>query len=321
MRRAAYVVAGVCVVAATACGPRRPAATRDPLAGEVTIAWPDPEAADGAIGADATLFVTRVAADGRWVLLCQSQDTDGDGARHSYFFGHEGTHGGDRMLPAVVLGSGEGLVIDAPIAVSPDERWLVVWRTGGLQLVDTRARSITELAALLSTEREEPPVAAAFSADGAWLAWSLAGTLTLRELATGAQREVELGGRIWALAATHAGWIRADVTRRDTDGDGVVTARLALSSTYYGPCTHAWDGETFAPRGDEPDPVWVELATGATRPTAPAAPLVEAPVVEPRATGDDPRVLAIDASGRELVATEPAGDATPPRGPLRWRAR
>lgn len=288
-----------------------------------TGAWSDPAAPDGAIGADASLVVEAMAADGSWVRLCQAQDTDHDGRRASSYVGN-GYVVGDRMYSTLVLGSGEGREIDATLAVSPDERRLAVWRTGGLHLIDVRRRAVTEVTAVLATAAEPPPIAAAFTADGAWLAWSLGARLTAHDLATGAERAIDLGdlggGRIWAIdAATAGAWVRVAVVRRDTDGDGRVAAQWGISDSNPGPCAHPWDGGSFGAIGDEPELAWIELATGKRQAELPPGATVAAPPPPHTvgAIGAD-RVAAIDARGRRLLVTTPPTDRAPARGPLRW---
>ncbi len=309
------------VVALAGCpggGPARGPEPPDPPS-PTTGRWPDPVSPDGAIGADASVKVESLAADGSWLLLCQAQDTDHNGTRSTTFM--EGLAIGDRMLPTLVLGSGEGGSIDAPLATSVDDRWLAVWRTGGLHLIDVRSRQVTEVTPVLATDRDPPPIAAAFSGDGAWMAWSLGATLTMRALDTGAQLPLELEGRIWSLepAPGRSTWVRAEVVSRDTDGDGAVVARWGISDTRPSPCSHPWDGGTFGRIGDEADVVWIDLATGDQRTESPAEHPVEPPAraVIAREMGND-RVVARDVRGRRLLVTRPASDGEPARGPLRW---
>ncbi len=282
----------------------------------------DPVAPDHAVGADASLWVEAMAADGSWILLCQAQDTDADHRRTSSYAG-DGIVVGDRMFPTLVVGSGEGDIIEASLAVSADQRWLAVWRTGGLHLIDVRARTVTEVAEVLARDAEPPPIAAAFTHDGAWMAWSLGTHLTARELATGVEHAVELGdlgGRIWALepAPVAGAWVRVEVLRRDTDGDGAVNARWGLRDSHPGPCARPW-GDGFGRVGDEPDVVWLELTTGERRAEPPPGTPFAPPALGTTSGDIGPdRVAARDAAGRALLAREPATAQGPARGPLRW---
>ncbi|MCL4227777.1 MAG: hypothetical protein KJZ91_25210 [Myxococcales bacterium] len=318
--RIAALAAGLALAAVTAgCGPRR-AQTPNELAG-ASGPWLDPPAADGAIGADASVFVLDLAADGGWLLLCQSVDTDHDDRRRTSWVMRETV--GDRLFPTLVLGSGQGAVVEGLLATSADDRWLAVWRTGGLHLIDVRARQVTELAPVLVEARSVPPIAAAFAGDR-WMAWALGDRVTVRALAGGDERTLALGGRVWSLApepSATGDWVRAEVIRRDSDGDGRIEARWSIGSSHPGPCSHPWDGDSLRRGGDEPDVVWIDLATATVHEQAPPPPAVVVPP-PPRArpihqVGVD-RVVATDARGRRLLATSAPGPRELPLGPLRW---
>ncbi len=321
LRSPAWLVVVVVAVVLGGCPGGGPARGPEPPVppSPTTGPWLDPVAPDGAIGAAASVIVEALAADGSWVLLCQAQDTDHDGTRSATFM--DGYVMGDRMVSTLVLGSGEGAAIDAPLATSVDDRWLAVWRTGGLHLIDVRARTVTEVTPVLATDRDPPPIAAAFSNDGGWMAWSLGSTMTLRALDTGAQRTLELGGRIWSLepAPGRSTWVKAEVVGRDTDGDGQVVARWGINDSRPSPCSHPWDDGTFGRIGDEADVVWVDLASGDQRTEPPPVHPVDPPsrAVIAREMGND-LVVARDVRGRRLVVTTRASDREPARGPLHW---
>lgn len=327
---AAFMTAGLVVAACG--GPGRSGtstpASPHPIGNQPTSPSPRGLAAAGdTVGTDAPLVVEAAARNGAWVVICQARaDTDGDGA----IAVHTGMHGdtwGDRFQPYLVRGAGAGEPIDSLIGYTADGRWVVALRRGALAVLDSRTGTWTELpgADLRDDGMPMGPHRAASVAQGGTRMTYLRDddTLVIRDLDRGVERTVDVpGARLWRIEVERAGALaRVYALRNDTDGDGALTwpsLRTSLSDRdCRGPITSyssgGWDG-------DEPDQLWLDLATGALTPTRPAAiPPVEEPDPEPLGTVDGQPVLAIDGAGRRLLG--PADDSRDiPRGPLRWVA-
>ena len=279
------------------------------------------------VGTAHPLVVEAGVPDGTWIAICQARaDTDGDGSI-AVHVGHHGDTYGDRFRPYLVRGAGEGEPIDSLVGWTRDGRWVVALRAGALAVLDTRTWSWTELAG--ADLRDDgvplgPHRVASVASAGAHLTYFRDDeTIVIRELATGAERTVKVpGARLWRVEVEPRGQVaRVYAVRRDTDGDGTLTwpsVRTSLSDRdCRGPImsysTGGWSG-------DEPDDLWLDLATGAlaaTRPAAAGAADDEAAVVD-LGQVDGRTVLAVDARGRKLLAPDESDGV--PTGPLRWRA-
>ena len=274
------------------------------------------------VGTAHPLVIEAVAPDGSWIAICQArEDSDGDGA----IAVHVGMHGdtyGDEMRPYLVRGSGDGEPIDEAIASTPDGRWLAALRDGKLAVFDARAGTWTVLP---GADVRDDGMATARHRAAAVVGDRLTyfrddEHLIIRDLITGVERVVEVkGARLWRSEPRVAGdhTLLYAVTR-DTDGDGALTwptLRTSLSRrSCRGPImsysTGGWSG-------DEPDSLWVDLATGAVSKTAPTTPDATPPDVVLGTVGDRP-VLAIDGQGRKLVSPEEIEGRDVASGPLRW---
>ncbi len=220
------------------------------------------------IGTAHPIVLEATADDGSWLVICQARaDTDGDGeiAVHA---GHHGDTYGDRFAPFVVGRDGREQAIDAVVTRSDDGRWLVVVRGGKLALHDAAAGTWLELPGAEAKDDGVPVLrhrAASVDADGTRLVYFRGGDrVVVRDLATGAEREVTQPG-IWRAEVDRDGrWARLLVVRKDQDGDGKVTwpsLRTSLSDRdCRGPImsysTGGWSG-------DMPEFLWLDLATGA----------------------------------------------------------
>lgn len=288
--------------------PRGPAATPPRAAG----------AAVDTVGTAHPIVLEAAAADGSWVVICQARvDTDGDG-EVAVHVGYHGDTYGDRFAPFVVGRDGREQAIDAVVAHSDDGRWLAVVRGGKLVLHDAAADTWLELPGADAKDDGVPVLghrAASIDGAGTRLVYFRSGDrVVVRELATGAEREVTQPG-IWRAEVDRDGrWARLLVVRKDQDGDGKRTwpsLRTSLSDRdCRGPImsysTGGWSG-------DMPEFLWLDLATGAIVDEGEA---IVAPV------GDDllragPRG-ALSLGGRELAsaACDPqviGVAATPPR--------
>ncbi|MEZ4449997.1 MAG: hypothetical protein R3B09_11005 [Nannocystaceae bacterium] len=89
-----------------------------------------------AIGSAHPIAVQASSADGRWIVACQARaDTNGDGAI-GVAIGPHGDFYGDLMRPYLIVGDGEGEVLDAYLASDRSERRLVTLEAGALTLRD-----------------------------------------------------------------------------------------------------------------------------------------------------------------------------------------
>src|ERR1700742_2919510 len=118
-QRSCYAAVAVAVAVAIACQPRvrEPA---PPVVHPAVVGQPLALASAGRqeIGTAHPVGIIAASADGRWVAICETRR--GAGSSASY----------------LVRGAGQGDAIDALVAVSPDDRWLVVLRERRFVLID-----------------------------------------------------------------------------------------------------------------------------------------------------------------------------------------
>jgi hypothetical protein len=180
------------------------------------------------IGTAHPVMVKQIADDGSWLVACEARrDTDGDGKiRVSYGF-HGRTYGDD-LEPYLIIGSGPGTRIDAFVSQSDDGRWVAVIRGGKLVLIDTTAH--TELVVSGADTRDDGDPysvarAANISGDGTRMTYFRSDRLVIRELATGRERSVELGGVPWHAVVDDAGHLaRVDVLPTGSRFNGASTS-------------------------------------------------------------------------------------------------
>jgi hypothetical protein len=173
--------------------PPRPA----PLTGSLPVG-------SGDYGTAHPLFIRAVDESERWVAMCQARkDTDGDG-KIEVHVGHHGALFGDGMQLYLALGGGPGVEIEALVGRSRDDRWLAVLRDKKLWLVDGQTGAQSELAGA-DTESDRRPGAphraAIFSGNRLLYVRHRAGgdTLVIHDLATHAERAVDVPDRIWRM--------------------------------------------------------------------------------------------------------------------------
>lgn len=318
MKRLAWIaLLGAC--GSPASGPRAP------IAGLPPPAAPAPAPTGDTVGTAHPIVIEGGPRNGAWIAICQARaDTDGDGeiAVHT---GYHGDTYGDAFRPYLVRGAGEGEPIDSLVGWTKDGRWVVAMRAGKLALLDTQAWRWTELTG--ADLRDDgvplgPHRAASVAREGGRMTYFRDDeTIVVRELATGAERIVKVAGaKLWRVEVEPAGELaRVYALRKDTDGDGKLTwpsVRTSLSDRdCRGPImsysTGGWSG-------DEPEDLWLTLATGAIASTRPGGPPPEDDREEPSLGEVDGRpVLAVDGRGRKLLGPDEDGRELPV-GPLRW---
>lgn len=201
------------VVVAAACGssPRPPTET-SPAKPEpsVTTAAPRPPRANVPMGsgtygtAHPTYFRGFDTRGKRWMALCQARrDTDGDG-KIEVSSGHHGGLYGDDMALYLVIGGGEGTVIEALVSRSDDDRWLAILRDGTLELVDVETGDVRAMvdADVESDERPGAPHrAATFVGERLLYIRNYADkdTLVVYDLASRKEREITVPDRLWRI--------------------------------------------------------------------------------------------------------------------------
>lgn len=218
------------------------------------------------IGTSDPLAGSMLPAHGRWFVVCQARtDTNGDGKVDATFDGRHAE--GDRYLPYLVIGTGDGIEIDHVAAKSDDGRWLAVVRGGKLELRDTTRGTTVGLAADVRYDDEWPhrhePRFASIGPGGTYMTYLTTDAIVIRELASGSERKVRVTGTLWRAEVERGErWAKVRVLRRDTNRDGKLAWTTRLGSWMYG-CTsdtlhRGWSTE----RIDEPTVLWLELATG-----------------------------------------------------------
>ncbi|MFK7989353.1 MAG: hypothetical protein AB8I08_25265 [Sandaracinaceae bacterium] len=174
---------------------------------------PDPQ-----WGTNSPTVLLGVDPGGRWLAMCQARtDTNGDG-QVSVSAGIHGSLSGDRLVPYLMMGPGEGQPIqrfvgadasgDRLVIVSGETQWLV-------QADGTRT----------SLGPAPPTLPRTAFRDGAVLFVRGPGRVPILRTAEGAERELRVPGPVMALGFhPHAGYVELLVLDRDTDGDGQRTA-------------------------------------------------------------------------------------------------
>lgn len=285
------------VVVAAACGssPRPPTET-SPAKPEpsVTTAAPRPPRANvpkgsGTYGtAHPTYFRGFDTRGKRWMALCQARrDTDGDG-KIEVSSGHHGGLYGDDMALYLVIGGGEGTVIEALVSRSDDDRWLAILRDGTLELVDVETGDVRAMvdADVESDERPGAPHRAATFVGERLLYirhYADKDTLVVYDLASRKEREITVPDRLWRIVWSRTLGRIYTVPR----GQGFPKLQTTLDP---GECTGPFlSYSTHGQSGPTPTERRVDLDRGAivSAPANPDEPTEEAPAHEPKLAGDN----------------------------------
>jgi hypothetical protein len=171
------------------------------------------------IGTAHPMIFQGVAPDGSWVYVCQArEDTTGDG-KVQVHYGHHGDTYGDDIRPYLVIGGGSGYAFDDILDSDPTGRYVAVREGPCLGLVDTKARTITNLPNADVREADAvfgPPRVVSF--DGLGKLLYLKGgvpqnRLVMRLLATGEEQVLDPGpGNLWRASLDSDGaWITVDM--------------------------------------------------------------------------------------------------------------
>jgi len=281
-----------------------------------------PVPAGSIVGTAHPLVVEAVARDGGWIAICQARkDTDGDG-QIAINVGHHGDVWGDKLTPFVVRHAGDGEPIDLVVDYQRD-RWLVALRQGKLAIFDARSGAWQELGG--ADVRDDgvplgPHRAASVASAGERMVYFRDDqTMIVRELATGAEKVVQVpGAKLWRVEVEPLGhWAVVHAIRKDTDGDGKLSWPSVQTSLSARGCRGPiMSYSTGGWMGDKPDELWLDLAAGAIRPTRGGEPK-EPPADQALGAVDGRSVLAVDADGRKLLAPVDQGRGIPD-GPLPW---
>lgn len=137
------------------------------------------------------------------MALCQARsDTDGDG-KIEVHSGHHGDMYGDAFALYLIIGGGEGTVIDAIPAISKDSRYLAVLRDQKLWLVDGQTGTQRELAGADIEGDGRPGAphrAAVFSGDKLlYIKHGKTDRVVSHDPATGAEKELAVADRVWRM--------------------------------------------------------------------------------------------------------------------------
>ncbi len=203
---------------------------------------PPPLPASGAIGTAHPIAVQASAADGRWVVACQARsDTNGDGAIR-VAIGPHGDFYGDRMVPYLIVGEGEGEAIEAYIASDPAERTMVTLEGGALTLRDmsSGSRSVLDSGGFTRDAKGAGgDMIAGFDRERSLVylrgADPLARKLVVHALADGRETTIDPGpGKLLRAFVPADG--RYVVVAVDLPVGGRILGRASYSSRYRGPC-------------------------------------------------------------------------------------
>ena len=270
------------------------------------------------------LDLLSAGATGRWVVVCQArQDTDGKPGV-AVTVSDSGARLGDRMVPYLIRGGGEGAHIDGFVAASNDGRWIVVVRRGELVLIDDEdGRELPLPGGDSRGDSAIPRIAAAFDRHSASLTYARRrggkSSVVVRVLATGSEQEIAMDHEIWQVELEPwTSWLRitqidprkrpasTDVPQLETEIPGGVRCRSAV-----------W-GEQWLDRA------WLRPDTRElrTRPPIEVERMDATSIVD--ASYED-RLLIRTRSGHQIKDTRTgavvelqgvSGDVTAPAGPL-----
>lgn len=247
----------ICVVAlalgSQACGSTSPPAERAaPIEPTPVTSAPEAELGrfvptDEILGAANPIVPQLVADDGSWVAACEArQDTNGDGEIRIEVGHHGELFGDDAALFVFSAAHPEGEPIDRLVTAARHGRAIAFVRGGHLIVRGASGREV-DLSASGATATSDgnaalPERDADFDASGERVIY-LRGRpgsekLVLRELASGAEREIDTGrGRLWRAEFLGDGeWITAAVVPRDSDGDGRIELPQLQTSLAGGAC-------------------------------------------------------------------------------------
>lgn len=166
-----------------------------------------------------------ISPRGDWIVACQARrDTDGDG-QVKVSAGHHGGPHGDDVQTYLFQGPGDGRLVTEFVSASSSGDHVALLLDGSLRLLSVRDGKEIDLSALGADARDHevafwPHRAVRFDDDGRRMAWFRGGTpevagLMLRDLASGADRRIDLGPGLAVMASflRGGGWIEVLVVR------------------------------------------------------------------------------------------------------------
>lgn len=204
--------------------------------------------------------------NGRWFILCQARhDTDRNGSFDSTYDIH--TNGGDLLEPYLVLGTGAGTMIDYPAARSKRGDWLAVVERGTLHLIDAATYQREKLDVDVVNDHwwmtDHNARFISIAANGSRMTYLKGNTITIRDLATRAERRITVKDKLWRADVDASGrWARVMVMRSDTDRDGKIDWPGGANSDSLSRCS-VDTLHHHNPEGDQPTTLWLDLKTGA----------------------------------------------------------
>lgn len=140
------------------------------------------------------------ARNGRWVVACQARDISPETVRGRRYPSALWRSVWWHLVPYLIRGGGPGQAIDVLLAVSPDDRWLVVLRANEFVLIDDIGQRETTLSATTVEVSGRIRDVVTFDADSAHLVYLRvtggATTVVIRTLASQVERTVELPGEV-----------------------------------------------------------------------------------------------------------------------------
>ena len=234
--------------------PNRPAPPPGPL-----------PAAGAPLGTAHPYVLVATSAERRWTVLCQARaDTTGDGVIEDRI-GIHGETRGDEMVPYLVMGRGEGELIDDYVASDPKGRWLAIVQDDALLLIDSATGQRHDLSVHGADSSNDGSPFGGFrggSFDDAGRLFAYVRNreggraVVIRDLGTQEETEIDPGPGLLHRSFIDGGgqFVVIEMVVRDTDGNGRVeppTPRTSLSrSRCRGPIRSY---STSGVSGDEPE--------------------------------------------------------------------
>ena len=227
----------------------------------------------GPVGSPHPITVIRNAANGRWIVACQARrDTDGVPGIRARRLEHG--YGGDKLMPYLIRGAGDGIAIDGFVAASSDDRWLAVVRDGALVLIDDVSGHEQVLhGADVRGEWPNPRQVAAFDVNSTHVVYvSLVdgqSRVVVRELTTQAERApIAVPGDVWQVREQPPSvLLRVTYVRRLPEPP--LFPYLVASPTAGRQCRGVDVNASYDPSFNVIDPVWLNPGTGELRDSLP----------------------------------------------------
>ncbi len=247
-----------------------------------------------------TVFIG-AARNGAWVSYCQARlDSDNDG-KIAIDIDQHGGLSGDKMVPYLTIGGGDGFAIEHLVARSSDERFVAAIMEGKLAAIDTATGRVDtfDSADVRQDHVRGSHRAADFAADSSRLLYFEGDHVVVVDLLAHTQRKVPLpAGNGWRFEPNAVGpWVKVLMIVKDTDGNGKLDWPSEQTTVPVGePCTGPYAAvSVFGSQGDAVDYVWLRTDTGEVR----SANAVLLPIADQTIERRD-NALVIDGKARSL---------------------